>query len=108
MELREGPSDALLDEIVTSGYIARQTLRIPSKVRQQGFDSLVQGGLRGSALLTGYGAVIGDRCYLRLSARHFFIASHWAEFLSPRVPSGRDVSLSDGREIVHLDGDDPE
>src|SRR5271169_2395268 len=97
MELREGPSDAFLDKIVTSGHIARQTLRIPSKVWQQGFDFPVQGGLRGSALLTGDGAVIGDRCYLRLSARHFFIASHCGlpkagELLSPGVATGHSVS----------------
>jgi hypothetical protein len=76
MEIREGPSDALLDEIVTSGRLVSQASRIPSKVRQQGFDTPVQNGLRGSALSTGDGTVIGDCYRRRLLAHHFFITSH--------------------------------
>jgi hypothetical protein len=39
MKLRESPSDALLDEIIGSDRIARKTSRVPSKVKQVGFES---------------------------------------------------------------------
>jgi hypothetical protein len=38
VEPREGPSGALLDEIVGRDHIVRQTSRIPSEVRQESFD----------------------------------------------------------------------
>ena len=63
MKFREGPSDALLDEIIGSGHIARQTSRIPPKVRQVGFDIPVQSGGRGSGLFIEGGFATGDRGY---------------------------------------------
>jgi hypothetical protein len=42
MKLREGPSDALLDKIIGSDRIVRQTSGIPPKVGQGGFDIPVQ------------------------------------------------------------------
>ncbi|MGA7862585.1 MAG: hypothetical protein WA709_22680 [Stellaceae bacterium] len=77
MKLREGPSDALLDKIIGSDRIVRQTSRIPPKVGQVGFDAPVQNGLRGAGLCVEGGVVIGDRWYRRFPARHFFITPHY-------------------------------
>jgi hypothetical protein len=60
MKLREGPSDALLDKIIGSDRIVRQTSRIPPRVGQVGFDAPVQNGLRGAGLCVEGGVVIGD------------------------------------------------
>jgi hypothetical protein len=76
MKLRESPSDALLDEIIGSDRIARKTSRVPSKVKQVGFDVPAQYGLRSPGLFIEGGRVTGDRWYRRLPAWHFFIAPH--------------------------------
>jgi hypothetical protein len=76
MNLREGTSDTLLDEIMGSDRIARQTSRIPPKLGEVGFDASVQNGGRNRGPLLKAGAVTGDRCYRRLPARHIFITPH--------------------------------
>jgi hypothetical protein len=61
MKLREGPSDALLGEIIGGDRIARQTSRIPPEVGQIGFDIPMQNGHRRSRLCIEDGVVTGDR-----------------------------------------------
>ena len=76
MKLREGPNDALLDEIIGGDRIARQTSRIPPKLGEVGFDASVQNGGRNRGPLLKGGVVTGDRCFCCLPARHFFITHH--------------------------------
>ncbi len=59
MKLREGPSDALSDEIIGSDRIARQTSRIPPKLGEVGFDASVQNGGRNRGPLLKAGLSLG-------------------------------------------------